>query len=427
MSLLALLALGAAAGSVQPCPAELPQDTRCFAGQDARGAYYWSAIPKDWNGVLVVHTHGGPSLLAPSTNDPRADLVRFSVVVKEGYAWTGSSYRHAGYGVRDAAEDTDSARALFWNSFGKPRRTILHGQSWGGNVAARTAELYPANFDGMILTNGVMGGGSQSYDFRADLRAVYQYYCRNLPAPGEAPYPAWQGLAKDSTMSAAEVERRVNACTGANLAASQRSKAQAHALRNIIAVIPIPEPSLGSHMAWSTGTFRDLTGRFLGGRNPFSNIGVKYKGSDDDAALNAGVERFAADPGAFADLVHDSDLSGKLTLPTLSIHGIGDPTAFVELEAEFAAKVAAAGASKLLLQIYTDEHEHRKLATPQYAAIFSAMLDWIDHGKRPDVRAVMHACEVANPRYGEGCKINPDYVPRPLKSRVYERVKPVVP
>lgn len=420
MAIGAILALAAAVGSAQPCPAALPEGTRCHAGQDARGAYYWSAIPARWNGALVVHAHGGPSLATPSASDSKADLVRFAVVVQEGYAWTGSSYRHAGYGVRDAAEDTDSARALFWDSFGKPRRTLLHGQSWGGNVAARTAELFPAHYDGVILTNGVMGGGSVSYDFRADLRALYQYYCNNLPAPGEARYPLWQGLGPGNT----DVEQRVNACTGVNLPPAQRTPAQSRALRNIAAVIRIPEQSLGSHMAWSTGMFRDLTMRFLQGRSPFSNTGVVYRGSDDDVALNRDIERFGADPAALAMLSADSDLSGRLTMPTLSIHGIGDPTAFVELEAEFAARVAAAGASEHLLQIFTDEHEHRKLATPQYAAIFAAMMDWIEHGKRPDVHAVMRACEVANPRYGEGCRINPGYVPAPLKSRVYERVKP---
>jgi len=416
--------------AIKPCPSELPEGARCHAGQDARGAYWWTAIPRDWNGVLVVHSHGGPSLKSPSDDDSRADLVRFAVVVKEGYAWTGSSYRHAGYGVRDAAEDTDSAREIFWRSFGKPRRTLLHGQSWGGNVAARTAELHARgadgtlNYDGVILTNGVMGGGSQSYDFRADLRAVYQYYCNNLPAATEAPYPLWHGLPAASTIDNAEVERRVNACTGVDLAPEKRSAQQNEALRNITSVVRIPERSLVSHMTWASGMFRDLTQRFLKGKNPFGNVGVKYSGSSDDAALNKGVARFAADAQGLAELAYDSDIGGKLHVPTLSIHAIGDPTAFVELESAFAERVKSAGSQALLMQIFTDENEHRKLATPQYAAIFSAMLNWIDQGKRPDLRAVMQACEKAFPRYGEVCMIKPDYVPPPLHSRVYPRAKP---
>jgi pimeloyl-ACP methyl ester carboxylesterase len=424
MGISTMLALFAAAGGIQPCPAELPEGSRCQAGQDSRGAFYWSAIPPKWNGALVVHAHGGPTLAAPGANDPRADLARFAVVVKEGFAWTGSTYRRAGFGVRDAAEDTDNARAMFWHRFGKPRKTLLHGQSWGANVAVRTAERYPAHYDGMVLTSGVLGGGSKSYDFRADLRSVYQYYCNNLPAPGEPRYPLWQGLSTNSPLAPDEVVRRVNACTGADVASAQRTPAQSNALRNIASVIRIPGTSLASHMAWSTATFHDLTTRFLNGGNPFSNMGVAYSGSDDDAALNRGVERFAAEGPALKALAADSDMSGKLTMPTLTLHGIGDPIAFVELEAEFAAQVAQAGAAHHLLQIFTDEAEHRKLATPHYAAIFGAMLAWTETGKRPAVAAVVESCDSANP--GASCRIVANYVPPRLNSRVYPRSKPAV-
>lgn len=73
----------------------------------------------------------------------------------------------------------------------------------------------------------------------------------------------------------------------------------------------------------------------LGGRNPFSNRGVRYSGSHDDAALNAGVERFSADPTAVRDLSYDSDLTGRVTVPVLTLHAIDDPTAFVEHEAAY--------------------------------------------------------------------------------------------
>ena len=164
------------------CPEGLPAGTSCYSGQDQNGAYYWIAIPEHWNHVLVVHSHGGPSLKTPTPEDPLSDLRRFSVTVAEGFAWAGSSYRHAGYGVRDAAQDTDNLRQVFWSKFGRPQYTLLHGQSWGANVAAKAAELYGKDtsgkpvYDGVVLTSGVLGGGTLSYDFRADLRVVYEYY-----------------------------------------------------------------------------------------------------------------------------------------------------------------------------------------------------------------------------------------------------------
>jgi alpha-beta hydrolase superfamily lysophospholipase len=431
LALPALLAAGAAqAQQPQACPRELPAQTRCYGGQDAHGAFYMTAIPQHWNGVLVVHSHGGPSLKTPTASTPAADLERFAVVVREGFAWTSSSYRHAGYGVRDAAEDTDSARARFWQDFGRPRRTLLHGQSWGGNVAAKAAETYGRDadgklvYDGVLLTSGVLSGGSLAYDFRADLRAVYQYYCRNLPAPDEPQYPLWQGLAAQHPLSSKEVAARLETCTGLSLPAAQRTAAQQRNLRNILAVTRIPQATLGAHLNWATATFRDLTLREFKGVNPFSNIDVVYRGSDDDVALNREVPRFAASPEGVRALAQDSDLSGKLLVPTLTMHAIDDPTVFVEAETVFRDTVAQAGASALLVQSFTDEREHSKLATPQYAALLHALMDWVEQGRRPTPELLASRCQQYVAAYGEACRFVPSYVPGAFDARTYPRTKP---
>ncbi|MEY9996160.1 hypothetical protein ABIE67_008192 [Streptomyces sp. V4I8] len=136
------------------CPADLAGQATCCTGRDANGAYYAIAVPADWNGSLVVHAHGGPDLGAES--DPTRsldDLGRWSVLVKEGYAWAGSSYRRGGYGTRMAAADTESVRRLFVEEFGKPRRTYVHGQSWGGN-----GRLRPHVRHRLLLRPGVPSG-----------------------------------------------------------------------------------------------------------------------------------------------------------------------------------------------------------------------------------------------------------------------------
>lgn len=412
------------------CPDGLPAATRCLAGQDQNGAYYWIAIPKAWNGSLVVHAHGGPRLKTPKPDDAVEDLQRFAVTVAEGYAWAGSNYRREGYGVRSAAEDTDNLRKLFWTQFGRPKRTLLHGQSWGANVAAKTAELYARDadgkrvYDGVILTNGVVSGGTRAYDFRADLRAVYQYYCGNHPEADEAQYPLWQGQPVGSKLTNRQLDERVNACTGVDLPPEQRSAVQKRNLSNILAVTRIPERTLGSHLGWATFTFADLVNKRLGGRNPFTNEGVVYQGSDDDAALNSGVARFAADPEGVRLLSEDSDLTGDLQVPTLTLHAIDDPTAFVELEQVLHDTVAKAGKSALLVQTFTDEHEHSKLATPQYAALFRAMSAWIDHGAKPDAARLAALCADAVSVYGEACHFRPTYTPPTLANRSYVREKP---
>jgi len=381
------------------CPKSLAGVASCYAGQDMNGAFYWVAIPDSWNHRLIVHAHGGPSIKAPAPDTSKADLDRFSVMVRQGYAWVGSSYRRGGYGVRMAAADTDHARELFWRFYGKPQETILHGQSWGGNVAAKTEELYALdsdgkrNYDGVLLTSGVLGGGTRAYQFRAGLRAVYQYYCHNLPAPGEPQYPVWQGLPKDSPLTEKDLHARVDTCTGIDEKPEQRTAQQARNLKNILTVTGIRESHLIHHMSWATFLFRDMVQYRLDGLNPFDNSHTIYHGSDDDAALNVGVERFAADPRAVAKLAYDADLSGLIVLPTLTIHAVNDPTADFAMEAQYADVVAHAGRGGLLVQTATSENVHEHLSDAEYAALLDALEVWIAQGRRPDQAGIAARCQ----------------------------------
>ncbi len=399
------------------CPDYLPNGTRCFKGQGPKGGYYWTAIPSDWNGTLVVHAHGGPRTATPQADDPLEDLERFSMTVREGYAWIGSTYRRGGYGVRMAAEDTDDVRQVFWDAFGRPKRTILHGQSWGGNVAAKVAELYARDaegqvvWDGVVLSSGVLAGGTRAYSFRADLRAVYQFYCQNHPAGNEPQYPLWQGLGEGARLTRAQLADRVKSCTGVGLPEARRSPEQKRKLANILNVVGISENQLVGHLAWGTFLFRDLVHSRLDGLNPFDNSQTVYKGSDDDQALNAGVQRFSADQMAVARLAYDADLSGMIVAPTVTIHGKYDPTAFVWHQAAYRDRVEAAGRGDLLVQTYTEESAHSLLSAPQYVAVFKALSAWLDGENKPTPDSIAASCELAALRYGQSCHFDTDYRP----------------
>ena len=407
------------------CPDDLAGEADCYAGRDANGAYYAMAVPDDWNGSLVVHAHGGPDLGADS--DPARsldDLGRWTVMVKEGYAWAGSSYRRGGYGTRMAAADTENVRRLFVEEFGTPRRTYVHGQSWGGNVAAKVVETYgrqQGTYDGALLTNGVLAGGSRGYDYRVDLRVVYQYYCRNHPRPSEPEYPLWQGLRADSTMTTDGLRARLQECTGYASAPEKRTALQQRNLDDILAVTKVPERTLESHLRWATFTFRDIVHHRLGDRNPFGNQGVRYSGSHDDEALNAGVARFAPDPTAVRDLSYDSDLTGKVSVPVLTLRAIDDPTAFVEHEAAYRDTLRGAGRDGYLVQTFTREREHSAMSDAEYAASMAALESWVRTGERPTVRSVAASCAAFDRTYDTGCFYDPEYRPSSYASRVEAR------
>lgn len=425
--LLAFASPAVRAQTGSPCPSNMPATVACYVGADSNDAHYFIAVPQNWNRILVMHVRGGPYTQHLTTKRSLEDATRWAIWAQEGYAYAASEYRRGGYGARMAAEDTDNLRRFFIAHYGEPRRTILHGQSWGGLAGGKTVELYAAgpdgksNYDGALLTSGMLAGATRGYDFRLDLRAVYQYYCRNHPRPDEPQYPLWEGLPGGSAMTPADLRKRIGECTGLDTPAAQRTAQQQSNLTNILTVIRIPERSLRGHLNWATFMFADIVHNRLNGRNPFSNEGVRYTGSTDDDALNAGVARYRADPSAVADLAQDSDLTGKVTIPTVTMHAIDDPTAFVETESAYRAVRSRAGTQGMLVQTFTDEHEHSYLSTPEYAAAMRALLAWIDDGRKPTPQSIAADCEKHVARYAGRCAFDTAYQPRPYDARVPAR------
>lgn len=410
-----------------PCPPEITTPVHCFAGKDVNGAIYWMAMPQNWNKVLVVHVHGGPRIRLRDMKASAGELRHHAVMVNAGYAWVNSSFRRPGYGVRMAAQDSESARQLFVGRFGKPRRTLVHGQSWGANIAAKMMEIQTPGengvkpFDGAFLTNGMLAGGTRGYDFRTDLRAVYQYYCNNHPRPNEPQYPLNMGLAAGMTMPIDDLRARIKDCTGAHLKAEERTPQQKRHLANILNVIRISEGSLFAHMAWQTYMFADISHHRMGGRSPFGNMNVRYGGSDNDDELNKGVARYAPDPRAARELAHDADLGGAISGPVLTLHATGDPTAFVEVNAHYRSTVEKAGKGDLLFQAYLNERNHSALPPPVYPAMLDTLVKWIDSGKRPLHEAIQSDCESYRERLGGRCTFKPDFKPMAYDQRVRPR------
>lgn len=421
-----------AAPQAAACPDSVPAATRCLSGQDSAGAYYLIALPAGWqNGPLVLHAHGGPSLGAPTPERSVEDLQRWNIMVRAGYAWAGSTFRQGGVEVRAAAEDTERLRKLFRQHVGVPSRTVLHGQSWGAGVAAKGAEMFTeANRDGtppydaVLLTSGVLAGGTQSYDFRLDLRVVYQYLCDNHPRPDEPPYALNLGLPAGATLSPS-LASRVNQCLGLNRPAAERSAEQQARVQTIVDVIRIPETSIQSHLNWATNHFQDISANRTGGASPFGNIGVYYTGSADDAALNAGVLRYRADPQAYARFAEDTDPNGRIPVPVLSVRGTDDPTAFVELDSTFLRTMQRAGTDAHLVQTYVDSNQHSYLGDAVYPALMLELLDWVNQGTKPSPASVAQRCTtVTEPQFGEACKLLPDYRPAELEMRIPPRQRP---
>jgi hypothetical protein len=322
-----------------------------------------------------------------------------------------------------AVEDTEHARQFFVERIRQPRRTILHGASYGGLVGAKLVEKQfkkadgSSAYDGAFFNSGFVIGAARGYDFRADLRMVYQYYCKNLPRPDEPQYPLWTGLPAGAKVALRDIQALIDECTGLSMAAEARSPEQKQNLANILGVMRFPEALLLRHMQSATFSFREIAERTTSGRNAFSNVGVTYKGSTDDVALNHDVARFSADPAAVAALRADGEPTGAISIPVISIHSINDPQVAVEVQSHYRDAVQAAGKGERLVQAYTDERAHTSQSAPELTAGLDALMQWIEQGAKPSPQSISASCQRLRVTHDGPCRYHPEFTPKAYDTR----------
>jgi hypothetical protein len=113
----------------------------------------------------------------------------------------------------------------------------------------------------------------------------------------------------------------------------------------------------------------------LGGQ-PFDNSTRVYSGSSADAALNAGVARFTADPAALAALAR-FETSGNLQVPVVNPHTTGDPIVPFNQMTLYGAKVSQAGAGSQLTQTAVERHGHCSFQAAELLGAFSTLISML--------------------------------------------------
>ncbi len=214
---------------------------------------------------------------------------------------------------------------------------------------------------------------------------------------------AWQGLPKQASFTREELKRRVNDCTGADRLPKERSTQQAVNLKAILGATGETAANLPARMELATFRFQDVIHNFLGGLNPFDNKTRVYKGSGQDAALNKGVERFTGTAKARDLLAYDSDLSGTIIIPTITLHAKFDPVVNFRAQAYYRAIVERAGQSHMLMPLLTSEDQHSKLSESEYLTVLATMADWLDREQRPALSNIRQKCAGYAESSGQPC------------------------
>lgn len=379
--ILRTLSVSALLISLIAIPSPLPAQ-QVITGTVADGSLFEFDVPANWNGGLVVYAHGifdpQAALVLPS-QDLSSDF-RFVLpeLLNRRYAVASASWSINGYAVMDGVERTHQLSGLFVSRVAPPNRTLLMGKSLGSLVLTKLVEKYPGQYDGALATCGPLGGGTPEVRYMADERILFDFFF-----PGVLQGDAFH----TPTVDFSPGSPAFNQVLAALIAGFADFRTQQFFATANLQVNPFDPPAqIPTEIVISGLTGAGFSARFTNdllnhthGHIPYDNTGVVYSGSANDAALNAGVERFTSSPDAVQYLETNYDPNGQLQLPFLTLHTVADPEVPFFHEALYGAKVTAAGAADHLVQRIVTRYGHCNFKVAEIINSFDALAAWVDN------------------------------------------------
>jgi pimeloyl-ACP methyl ester carboxylesterase len=332
-------------------------------GELGTGAMYALYCPADWNGDLVLYAHGYAFPFGP-VQLPNIDELR-DAWLDMGYGVAYSSYSENGFAVKEGRNNTKQLRGLYAANFGMPANTYLVGHSMGGLISLMLAERNPNLFAGALPLCGVVGSGQMAVDYVMGVRVLFDYFYPDV-LPGNAQYVP-PGLDPFTALDLALAAILADPLPAFELASVDPVNIQYANVNELIDAIL-------TNILFQVGGWEDFFDR-THQHEFFDNKDVVYSGSSDDAALNAGVERFESTPDAQAYFKQWYEPQGNLKIPVVTLHTSRDQLVQVFQQDRYAETVAAAGKSHMLVQHVIDRYGHCSFTLEEQLAVFAEMVD----------------------------------------------------
>jgi pimeloyl-ACP methyl ester carboxylesterase len=401
--------IAAAATNGPDCPAPIVANDTVLCGSLADGATYLIEVPAHWNQTLFLYSHG---YVSPGSNNPAHDVgdpVTGGWLLSHGYALAGSSYSSTGWAIEQALPDQIATLGVFASDVGKPQHTVAWGHSLGGIITAGLIQRYPNRFSAALPMCGVLAGGVATWNTALDGAFAFQ----QLVDPSVQITGITNPLANLQGAEAA----------GAAAQATPQGKARL-ALVAALADTPgwftplSPEPAADDFIGQEANQFQwdanvDLPFIFAfraelearAGGNPSWNTGVNYvrqlsKSADREEvhalytaaglSLRADLQklnnaaRVRADPSAVRYLARNISFTGKITMPMLSMHTVGDGLVIPQNEQAYASVVRKAGRSFLLRQVFVSRAGHCAFTPAETITAVTSLLDRMQTGHWQD-------------------------------------------
>ncbi len=408
---------------------------------DSKGAIYRYEVPVNWNGDLVMYAHGfrgcvideATGALAPLTVDSPPLRAYY---LQRGYAWAASSYSKNCYDVKDGVESTNRLARIFSHEVGQPNRTLITGFSMGGHVTGAAIEMFPnvgcregrrgrlcrrfANvlgklsggikYDGAAPLCGVMGDkelfnyfGDFSYGAEALAAEVNPFIQSQFPPPDD-----YATTTLPLTIGTLFSNNGADFPTGLT--------AQGEQLKNLLRVIsggdrPIfdlgfaPFQGLLFSFAGSDGTVDGvLSGNIFSNKRRVYQLDADPAISSSEAILNEMIIRLREAPGVnkkrFLRLQRVPEITGRISIPVLSVHTLGDLFVPFKMQQIYAQEAAHFRRDHLLVQRATRAVGHCEFSPQELVQTFDDLVLWVNDGIKPAGDDVLDAATVADPAYG---------------------------
>lgn len=332
------------------------------------GAPFRIELPEHWNRRLVLYAHGYDMVKtprqAPGWEDAQQAAFR-AVFLSRGYAFAQSDYRSQGWAVKEALQDLEALRRHFVERHGAPARTYITGHSMGGFMTVVTLERHPEAYDGGLP---LCGPYLPALTFMTD--SLFSMLVTYDPM-----FPDVLHLAHDGRLDPAATPGPSPQQIGAALQTSPEK-----AVRYAARFREKPE-ALPAVLWFYREILRELIAR--AGGVPFDNRGTVYMGFGDDAALNRGIGRYAADPAAREYLVANASTTGKHQDPILAVHTTDDPVVDPEYANLYQVESDAAGSPDLFVQRFVVASGHCTIAPALVGAAFDDLVRWVEKKEEP--------------------------------------------
>jgi hypothetical protein len=329
------------------------------------GAAYQIEMPDNWNGRLVLWSHGFEDL-QPEAKVSAPDLRRY--LIAHGIAWGASSFSSTSLIPGRAADETAALWDYFVNKYGRPSWSYVVGASMGGWAAHIVAERYGNRFDGALGLCGAVGT-TPGVRISADFLVAAAF----VAGVTQAEFDAAPNLADF-------IEQRIRRAL---------DDPQKHAeFENILIDLtggPRAFAREGIHLEEETNWRHAVLLATAGLAPPRDTPYQLGPGSGvTSTEFNDKAIHLPTNDALLRVFTDGMEVTGNLQMPLVTLHTTGDGQVPINQAQILRQRVDAAGKGDLLVERVIRDIGHCGFSTPEQEATFTALVDWVEHGHKPE-------------------------------------------